>query len=164
MIKFLNVKLKITKKGISLFANKNIKRDRIILPLRGKIKTDLLSSHEAVQIGDNKFIDTTYKHVPEDFIDHSCNPNAKIDFKTMNFVAIRDIKKGEEIIYNYLTTEYDLVKWKLDFKCKCGSKNCFKYIRGFKYLSLKEKLKLKDLLSPFLRKKLEEELKNKIIS
>jgi len=127
--------------------------------LRGEIRNGTSASPEAVQLGEDEFIDTN-EYVPEDFINHSCNPNTKINFNTMNFVAIKDIKKGEEITYNYLTTEYDLVKQKTDFKCECGSKNCFEHIRGFKYLSLKEKLKLKDLLSPFLRKKLEEQLKN----
>jgi hypothetical protein len=66
----------------------------------------------------------------------------------MNFVALRNIKKGEEITYNYLTTEYDLVRDNLDFDCKCGSKNG--RIKGFKFLTKSQKLKLKPLLSILL--------------
>ena len=77
-----------------------------------------------------------------------------MDLKEMNYTAIKDIKKGEEITYNYLTTEFDLVRDNLDFNCLCKSKNCLKHIKGFKFLTEKQKLKLKPLLSPFLRKKL----------
>jgi uncharacterized protein len=44
--------------------------------------------------------------------------------------AIRDIKKGEEITYDYATSE-TLNNWKME--CKCGSKNCRKIISGEDY-------------------------------
>ena len=47
-----------------------------------------------------------------------------------------------------LVTEFDY-----PFKCYCGEDNCKVLIKGFKYLSNKEKKELKPYLSPFLRKK-----------
>ena len=140
-------------KELSLFANKKFKKGDKIIYLKGKLVNAANSTPEAVQMSDNKFIDTKYL-VPEDFINHSCSPNTKLDTEKRWFIAINDISKNEEINFNYLTTEWDMKKWGTDFKCVCGSKNCFGHIRGFKYLSRTEKLKLKPLLSPLLLKKI----------
>lgn len=140
-------------KGRSLTANKNFTMGEIILPLKGIVRKGSESTPDAVQIDDDGFIDSDHRYV-EDHINHSCNPSAKIDFGSMNFVALKDIGKGEEITYNYLTTEYDLVMDNLDFDCRCNSKNCLGKIMGFRFLTKNQKLKLKPLLSPFLKKKL----------
>lgn len=140
-------------KGLSLFANRPFKKGERIISLKGKLNKSSKAAPEAVQFDENYFIDTR-DYVPEDFINHSCNPNSFIDFNKKYFVAIKNIKKNEEITYNYLTTDYNMSKYKTNFKCSCGSRNCFKQIRGFKYLSKKEKMKLKPFLSPFLLKKL----------
>ncbi|PIP76091.1 hypothetical protein CO134_00330 [Candidatus Kuenenbacteria bacterium CG_4_9_14_3_um_filter_39_14] len=58
---------------------------------------------------------------PERYINHSCNPNTEvIDNCDM---AIRDIKKGEEI-----TSDYSKDNAVIHFRCNCGSKNCKKSI------------------------------------
>ncbi len=140
-------------KELALFANKKFKKGDKIIYLKGKLVNAANSTPEAVQMSDNKFIDTKYL-VPEDFINHSCLPNTKLDVVKRWFVAIKDILKNDEITFNYLTTEWDMKKWGTDFKCVCGSKNCFGHIKGFKYLTRAEKLKLKPLLSPLLLKKI----------
>ena len=148
-LKFLRLK----DKGRTLLANKDIGKGTVVLRLKGIIKKCSEAAPESVQIDHNKFIDSKYYYI-EDYINHSCEPNVKIDFKKLNFIGLRDIRKGEEITYNYLTTEYNLVKDKLDFDCNCDSKNCFGRIKGFKFLTETKRLKLKPLLSPFLKKKL----------
>jgi hypothetical protein len=57
------------------------------------------------------------------YINHSCDPNcdAEISKRTIWIVAIRDIKAGEELSYNY---GFDAKK----YVCKCGAKNCCGYI------------------------------------
>ncbi len=57
---------------------------------------------------------------------HSCNPNCEAhDVKgEIWFVALRDIKKGEELTFNY---GYDLEHWK-EHPCLCGEPNCIGYI------------------------------------
>ncbi len=140
-------------KGLSLFANRKFRNGEKISYVKGKLVDASNSTPEAVQITDKKFIDTKYL-VLEDFINHSCSPNTKLDIVKRWFVAIKDIKKNEEITFNYLTTEWDMKRWDTDFKCRCDSKNCFGQIKGFKYLSRQQKLKLKPLLSPFLLNKI----------
>ena len=60
------------------------------------------------------------------FINHSCNPNCEsenIDDRIW-ITAIKDIKKGEELLYNY---GYDVDNYE-EHPCLCGSKNCVGYI------------------------------------
>ena len=68
-------------------------------------------------IDDNLIIMKT----PAKYVNHSCNPNTKV--VNTSDVAIRDIKKGEEI-----TSDYSQEKVAMKFECKCGSKNCRKII------------------------------------
>ena len=145
-------------KGRTLIANKNIKRGEVVLKLKGFITKLSEASNEAVQIDEDKFIDSKYYYV-EDYINHSCGPNTKIDFDYMAFIALMDIKKGKEITYHYLTTEWDLIKQGCNFDCKCGSKECFGKIKGFKFVTKDQRNKLKPLLSPFLLNKLRENAK-----
>lgn len=69
----------------------------------------------------------------DDLVNHSCNPNSglMIQGKRAILVAIKNIRKSEEITMDYSTT-MDEDDWEMD--CKCQSKNCRKRIRDFKYL------------------------------
>lgn len=68
----------------------------------------------------------------DDLINHSCSPNSgiKIHGKKAILIAIRNIKKNEEITCDYSTITND--NWKM--KCRCESKNCRKVIKKFKTL------------------------------
>ncbi len=59
-------------------------------------------------------------------INHSCEPNCETDIQDGRIwiIAVREIKKGEEITYDYC---YDLDSWE-EHPCKCGSENCVGYI------------------------------------
>ncbi len=72
--------------------------------------------------------------VPENsarLINHSCSPNCDsyIEDDHIWITAARDIKKDEELYYNY---GFDLDCWE-DHPCRCGSKNCVGYIAGKQY-------------------------------
>ncbi|HYG22407.1 MAG TPA: SET domain-containing protein-lysine N-methyltransferase [Verrucomicrobiae bacterium] len=60
------------------------------------------------------------------FINHSCSPNceAQWDEKHIWIVAIRDIRAGEELTFNY---GYDLDDYQ-DHPCRCGASNCVGFI------------------------------------
>lgn len=139
-------------KGLSLFSDRNFKKGESF-PLRGKVIITDKSTPEAIQIDERHFLDT-HDYVPEDFINHSCNPNTKIDIPKRYFVVMKNIAKNTEITFNYLTTEYDIQSLGADFICHCGYKNYCGHIKGFKYLTLKQKRKLKFHLSLFLLGKL----------
>lgn len=83
------------------------------------------------------------------FLNHSCDPNARFIAETLEMIAIRPIKKGEEITFNYLSSEWDMAA---PFTCQCGSERCYGSIRGFQHLSNEDKLQLADLALPYLRR------------
>jgi len=60
------------------------------------------------------------------FANHSCKPNAYTDVVKGRIWlrASRDIRKGEEILYDY---GFDLECWE-DNPCLCGAKRCLGYI------------------------------------
>jgi SET domain-containing protein len=60
------------------------------------------------------------------YINHSCDPNCETDIiKGKIWIsAIKDIKKGEELSYDY---GYDMFCFE-DHPCRCGSQNCIGYI------------------------------------
>ena len=54
-------------------------------------------------------------------LNHACRPNTAIDFEKWELYALRHVSPGEELGWNYLTTE-----WKLScpFECGCGAATC----------------------------------------
>jgi SET domain-containing protein len=70
------------------------------------------------------FVDDKYilMQDPEKYVNHSCEPNTTI--KNACDVAIRDIKKGEEITGDY--TEDSPFGFRM--KCNCRKDNCNKTI------------------------------------
>jgi len=65
------------------------------------------------------------------YINHSCNPNCKMDITNGEIwiYAIKDISKGEEITYNYgfEINEKNLYDFE-EQECRCGSDNCVGYM------------------------------------
>ncbi len=61
---------------------------------------------------------------PEFYINHSCDPN--VFLKDFLLYAMKPIKKGEEIRYDYSLEGID--EWKME--CKCGEKRCRKLVDG----------------------------------
>ena len=139
--------------GKGVFARKNIKKGETIIKIEGPITR--YPNKYALQIDEDKYIGCSGKVC--DFTNHSCEPNCYISFNSLHLVALGNIKKGEELTFNYCITEKDLTDG-YEFKCECGAKKCLARIKGFDHLSLKEKLKLMKFLSPFLKKKFEEEI------
>ncbi|MEK9178010.1 MAG: SET domain-containing protein-lysine N-methyltransferase [Patescibacteria group bacterium] len=123
--------------GKGIFANQNIKRKETIFIIRGKmirwiVKDQKTSLYGPAWIGMNKnlWIDPSE---PANLLNHSCDPNSGIKGK-LKVVALKNIKKGEEITIDYSITEMDEL-WHM--KCKCGNKNCRKIIRSIQTLPLK---------------------------
>lgn len=156
---YYNNKLEIrkTEKGKSLFARKDINKNEIILEFEKNFLP--YPTKTSMQIDENIHQESKNPDAFENFINHSCEPNSYINFRDLTLRVIRKIKKGEEITYNYLTTEWEL---KSKFQCKCGSGKCYGHIKGFKYLTKEQQKDLLPFISPFLKKKINK--KNKFIN
>ncbi|MCK5259562.1 MAG: SET domain-containing protein-lysine N-methyltransferase [Candidatus Omnitrophica bacterium] len=60
------------------------------------------------------------------FINHSCDPNCETEIIRGHvwIIALRDIKEGEELAYNY---NYSFEDYE-EHECRCGSNRCVGYI------------------------------------
>lgn len=145
------IEVRDTKKGKSIFAIDEIVKNEIIFEFEKKFLKHFTKT--SMQIEETKHQESTNPEAVENFLNHSCEPNGYIDFQGLIYRALRPIKKGEELTFNYLTTEWELVN---KFYCECGSQNCYGQIKGFKYLTLEQQKELEPLLSPFLKKKFRE--------
>ena len=98
---------------------------------------DVESGHTFLfTLNDDYVIDANYKGNDARWINHSCAPNceaviaeAEGEDRTADKVfieAIRDIKPGEELTYNYGITlaERHTPRLKKIWECRCGSRKC----------------------------------------
>lgn len=110
----------------------------------------------SLQMGENVFLHGVGEF--DDYINHSCDPNCVVRFENDEAIlyVLRDIKTGEELTFDYNTSDWDLVEQgqrtnsDLSFTCRCGSENCVGDIKGFRHLSESQRAKRKTYLSPFL--------------
>lgn len=82
------------------------------------------------------------------YFNHSCDGNMGFN-KKGDFVAIRGIRKGEEITYDYGLVETNP---QFKMKCKCEHKNCRKIVTGNDWKLLLEDKAIKRYIHPYLKK------------
>jgi len=131
--------------GKGLFAEVDIKKEEEILRFTGDLVSfeqavtkDLKNQGDPLQVGKNIYINL---EEPGRFVNHSCSPNAGIK-NDFILVALKDIRRGEEIYFDYSTT-MDEDFWVM--QCECGNANCRNIVKDFKYLPSKVKRKYLDL-------------------
>ncbi|OII76583.1 SET domain-containing protein [Cryptosporidium andersoni] len=135
-------------KGIGLRTAEDIKLGEFVIEYVGEIinlkqleerkeMTSKLTKHIYVfSLGNETYIDATYKGNLARFINHSCEPNLVAqkwfvgsDIKVGLF-SLRDIKAGDELTFDYrLGTS---ISGDQPFECMCGSKLCEKWISNTK--------------------------------
>ncbi len=128
-------KSNIDKRG--LYANKNIKNGAKIIEYKGRVITrkqaeenSKFDNDKAIYLFNlnNRYdLDGDFRFNTARLINHSCNPNCEVAGTGLKvwIYAIRDIKKGEELSYDY-GFSYD--KDYKNYPCKCGERNCVGYI------------------------------------
>lgn len=126
--------------GRGVFATRRIEEGTRLIEYRGEIVNDAeadrrypfhederhhtflfrLDSGDAIDAGPSRGI--------AKYINHSCDPNCEaVEEDDRIFIdAIRDIDRGEELVYDYnyvLDEPHTAVNKKL-YPCNCGAKNC----------------------------------------
>ncbi|MDD5669095.1 MAG: SET domain-containing protein-lysine N-methyltransferase [Candidatus Omnitrophica bacterium] len=126
--------------GKGLFAVQNIKKNELINMCGGAIITEkdyekLEKKYKeflfnyATQIADDLYLLSGLGEdelEDDDFLNHSCSPNCGVKGQ-FAIVAMRDIKKGEELSLDYAMIDVDP---SVTFSCFCGAKKCRKTVRG----------------------------------
>jgi len=77
---------------------------------------------------------------------HSCEPNCGIR-DLLTITAMRDIKAGEEITWDYAMTEDD-GEWSMI--CLCGTDSCRNIVKGYSYLPHEFRERYKGFISSWL--------------
>jgi len=119
--------------GKGSFTARDIKKGEIIKILSGervsfgeitqRVKLGQEKVDDPLQIGEETYLDLDES---SRLINHSCEPNAGIR-KECELFALRDIRKGEEITFDYSTTVgIESGWWHMD--CHCKSASCRKRI------------------------------------
>jgi len=79
-------------------------------------------------VNEDRVIDALHGGNSSRWINHSCNPNCEADEENDRIFikAIRNIKAGEELSYDYglIIDEPYTKKLKAEYPCWCGSANC----------------------------------------
>ena len=111
------------KKGKGVFAVRDFKKGGLVLPYQ---KSKIFKGSEVPRVwkgkfryldrvGENEFV---IMKPPERYVNCSCDPNVFV--KDWKIIAIRSIKKGEEVVYDCaINNVYDV-----KLKCLCKSRNC----------------------------------------
>jgi len=122
--------------GRGLFATTDIAKDEIVAVKGGHI-VDRKTLRERItprlgpveiQIGEDLFIAPVTDEERELsmlYSNHSCNPNLGMRGE-IKFVAMRDIRAGEELTHDWAMTDDD----DYSVECKCGAANCRKILTG----------------------------------
>lgn len=131
--------------GRTYFSNRDFKLGEEIMRGYGRI-VDHQTAHKSVQIKRDKH------YVPQKWTgaywNHSCDPNAFMRTRSDGFpslYALKKIKMGDEITYNYAMSEFDWSKGadETHVVCNCGTKKCKHRIRAFSHLTPREQADLR---------------------
>ena len=126
--------------GKGVFALTALTRGEVIIEYKGEVITwrEALRRHPHdpsdpdhtfyFHVDDQHVIDAKVGGNAARWINHACNPNCEADEVggRIFIKALRAIKPGEELFYNYglILDERHTVKVKKQFECRCGAPKC----------------------------------------
>jgi SET domain-containing protein len=143
---FANVSvIKTEKKGYGLRADSDLRANDFIFEYIGEVINEPTFRRRTIQYDEegikhfyfmsltkSEFVDATKKGNLGRFCNHSCNPNCYVDKWVvgeklrMGIFAERNIKAGEELVFNYNVDRYGADPQ----PCYCGEPNCTGFIGG----------------------------------
>lgn len=112
-----NFETRVGIQGVGVFLKSPVKKGEVLFKLEGDIIDH--PTRTSVQIGEHLHIeDKLAGH-----LNHHCTPNARVNRQTREFISLRDMKAGEEMMFDYNQNEDSLAS---PFECVC----CGKRIAG----------------------------------
>ena len=102
--------------------------------LKRRFVSKTLRPCDPLQVSERLYLDLGK---PQVYFNHSCSPNSSVS-GIGELRAFKSINSGEEIRYDYSTTEWTadyfgrFEKWAM--RCRCGSGNCRRTIEQFPFL------------------------------
>ena len=126
--------------GRGVFATRDIRKGEELVEYKGEHIDDAEADRRypfednerhhtfLFQLDDGSIIDAGVHGNAAKYINHSCDPNCEaVEYDGRIFIeALKNIKKGEELVYDYhfiLEEPHNAANKKL-YPCNCGSKKC----------------------------------------
>jgi hypothetical protein len=139
-------------RGEGVFAAESIDRGEVIAVFDGPVYdgnfeqwTEDMLNH-AIQFGPETWRDS---NGIARVINHSCEPNCGVK-NLFEIVAMREIKPGEEITWDYEMTENNQHGWRME--CLCGTPSCRKIIGRYDNMPASVREKYRGFISEWLLK------------
>lgn len=131
----------------SLHAVRSFAPGEVVFPLRGRAV--VRPTRFSIQVGSDAHLDPISDHAsPWGALNHGCDPNVVIDVSRRVIVARRAIAAGDQLRFDYNTTEWELAE---SFVCNCGVPTCVGVAMGFAHLSsTRQQILLRDA-APHIR-------------
>ena len=104
----------------------------------------------SLQVEESQYLVSLTDCEPADYVNHCCEPNAGLSGQ-ITLVAMRDIKVGEEITYDYAMSDgspYD------EFRCSCGSVHCRGHVSGSDWRDAELGRRYAGYFSPYLERRI----------
>ncbi len=139
--------------GLGVFAARDFVKGELVVRATGEVLS--YQTRHSIQIDWDRHLEPD---PPARYLNHSCEPNIGIqtnELELPDFVAMRDIERGEECRWDYAMSE-----WKhhqradpaleFDLTCHCGSKYCRGKMGYYSELPDRLKEKYKGFISDYL--------------
>jgi SET domain-containing protein len=126
--------------GLGAFATRQIRRGQRIIEYTGehigndeadrRYDDEKMKRHHTFLfiVNSKEIIDAAVGGNDARFINHSCDPNAEavVEGKQIFIYALRTIRPGEEVLYDYQyeRTDDHTEEDEKFYKCRCGAANC----------------------------------------
>jgi uncharacterized protein len=129
----LEMRIAPDKGGYAIYSRTGLEKNELLAAWGGRVATldQVLAlpreqQGHTIQIEEGLYLAPIDMEEPADFINHSCSPNAGICGQ-ITLVAMRDIKQGEEITFDYAMADSSSFD---EFDCACGASGCRGRVSG----------------------------------
>jgi uncharacterized protein len=134
-------------KGRGVFAKRPLVRGQVVVVGRPVSIAPERTTH-SVQMGSDLHV---HFDDPGGLINHSCEPTTGVCNNRhggYDFVALRDLQPGDEVTYDYETTDYVTIGVP---HCKCRSARCRGRIYGFQFLPEEVRNRYGEFIAGYLK-------------
>lgn len=141
-----------TTTGVGVFATRDIDAGERVLDINGTVQRHptrysiQVTLDEHVECHESLSAEEMRARFPWRFLNHCCEPNASIVGRTL--VARRAIRAGEQVTFDYTTTEATMAE---PFGCRCGAPGCLGRVSGFLALTADEQRARAAYVAPHLK-------------
>jgi SET domain-containing protein len=137
--------------GLGIYTRSAIPKGAFVILCLGieRHKDEVYEGLRALQIGPETFLaeDPANPRL-DDFINHSCDPNVGFADGSLRMYALRDIRPGEELFWDYRTSLNE-AGWEVP--CTCATVHCRGKIQSYCDLPGEEQARLRAIALNYLR-------------